>query len=232
VSPALAPDRIPPITRDFLVVGEGQGDAAFVRHLCAVRGIDTDNFQIEDAGGTGKFEAYIGGLRFRPNFDRTKGLLIVGDNDDSPDDNFGNIQNYLKKGKLPRPAHRLQVARHTADGLAVVVMMLPYTIAGGATRGSLETLLLRSVNDGNPVIAGCVDVYRGCIPAAGRTKNQDDKFRLRCFLTALWVDDPNISLQYAISPAKHLIDLSHESFNEVAAFLQGFAHLCTAPAQR
>ena len=231
MSPAPPPDRIPPISRDFLIVGEGQGDAAFVRYLCATRKIDISNFQIEDAGGTGKFEAYISGLRFRPKFDLTKGLLIVGDNDDSPDENFSNIQNHLKKGKLPRPAQRLQVAKHTADGLAVVVMMLPYTSGGGATRGSLETLLLKSVNDSYPAIGTCIDTYRGCIPAKGRTNNQEDKFRLRCFLTALWVDEPNISLQYAVSPSKELIDLNHECFNEVAAFLRGFANLCTTPAR-
>jgi len=231
VSPVPAPDRIPPITNDYLIVGEGQGDSAFVKNLCDVRGVDLSNFQIEEAGGTGKFESYIGGLKLRPHFDRVKGLLIVGDNDDSPDENFGNIQNHLKKGKLPRPTQRLQVARHAADSVAVAVMMLPYTIAGGATRGSLETLLLKSVNDSYPVIGACVDAYRRCIPPGGRTNNEEDKFRLRCFLAALWVHEPNISLQYAVSPSKHLINLNHECFNEVAAFLGEFVRMCAPPAR-
>ena len=74
MSQGLAP--VPPISRDFLVVGEGKGDAAFVRHLCEIRGIDATNFQIEQAGGSGNFEKYIGGLRVRANFDRVKGLLV------------------------------------------------------------------------------------------------------------------------------------------------------------
>jgi hypothetical protein len=227
-----APDRRPPISRDFLIIGEGQGDAAFVKYLCAARELGADHFQIEEAGGSGKFEAYIGGLRFRPNFDRVKGLLVIGDNDDAPDDNFGNIQNHLKKGKLPRPHQRLALARHGTDGLAVAVMMLPYTLAGGPTGGSLESLLLTSIEDKHPDVADCIDTYRACIPAGGRTKNKEDKFRLRCFLAALCSDDPNISLQYAVSPSKGLVDLKHKCFDEIAKFLNEFPGQCDALPRR
>lgn len=226
------PAPIAPLIRDFLILGEGKGDAAFVRHLCEVRGIDIVNFQIEDAGGSGNFEDYIGGLRFRPNFDGAKGLLVIGDNDDSPEENFNQIRNHLKKGKLPYANQPLQLARHRPDGLAVAVMMLPYTIANGPTRGSLDTLLLTSVDQHNAEIGACIDGYRKCIAAGSRTKNEEDKFRLRCFLAALSVHDPNISLQYAVSPSRRLVDLNHPCFNEIEGFLRGFPQLCATPDRR
>lgn len=229
MSPGPAP--IPSITSDFLIVGEGKGDAAFVRHLCEARGIDITNFQIEEAGGSGNFEAYVRGLSFRRSFDRAEGLLVVGDNDDSPDANFNQIRNYLKKAKLPCPNQRLQVARNGPQGVAVVVMMLPYTVAAGPTRGSLDTLLLTSVDDNNAAIGACINAYRACIPG-DRKKNEEDKFRLRCFLAALYPEDPNISLQYALLPSRNLIDLNHVCFNEISDFLRGLPDLCRSPLRR
>ena len=156
--------------------------------------------------------------------------LVVGDNDDSPDANFNQIRNYLKKGKLPYPNQPLQVGRIGPNGLTVVVMMLPYTVAGGPTRGSLDTMLLTSVEENNSAIGVCIDAYRACI-SDGRTKNEEDKFRLRCFLAALYAEDPNVSLQYAVSPSHNLIDLKHSCFDEISDFLGGLAQFC-APAGR
>jgi hypothetical protein len=211
-----------------LIVGEGKGDAAFLRYLCEVRGIDTTQFQIEEAGGSGNFESYIRGLPFRPNFDRARGLLIVGDNDDNPEVNHGEIKKHLKKAKLPYHNQSLQAARHNRDGLAVAVVMLPYTNAAGPSRGSLDTLILRAVASRHQATEACIDAFRACIQGA-RTPNQEDKFRLRCFFAALSLDDPNVSLQYAVSPSRNLVDLNHECFDELSAFLRGFPQMCVPP---
>jgi len=223
----VAPRRtpVPPLTKDYLIVGEGKGDAAFVSYLCEARTIDVSDFQIEDAGGSGNFGDYIEGLRLRPNFDRAKGLLVIGDGDDRPEANFTRIRGHLKKGKLPFPNEPLHVARNGPGGLAVAVMMLPYTLAAGPLKGSLETILLTSVEQNNIAIGACIDAYHACV-GKGRTRNEEHKFRLRCFLAALFPEDPNISLQFALSPTRNLIDLNHPCFDEVADFFRGFAQLC------
>ncbi len=224
--------HVPALSLDYLVVGEGEGDASFISHLCSVRGVELSAIQIENAGGSGKFKPYLEGLRLRPNFDRLRGLLVIGDNDDTPEENFNRIRGFLKRGKLPYPDQPLRVARFNGtDPPAVVVMMLPYTVAGGPTRGSLDTMLLVGMNERNAEVAACIDAFRGCL-TGGRTRNQEDKFRLRSFLAALWAEDPNIGLQFALSPTKGLVDLAHHSFDEVAEFLGAFTQMCEPAGRR
>jgi Protein of unknown function (DUF3226) len=211
-----------PLTGEFLAVGEGSGDAFFINHLCQVR--DIPGFEVEDVRGGTKFITHLKGLKARRGYEHLKGILIVSDNDESPDENFKKIRNYLKDAKLPYPDRVLTVAKR--DGLGVAVMMLPYT-AGVPSRGCLDTLLLKSVEDQKRDLKICVDAYRTCM-AANRTGNQEDKFKLRCFIAAMHADDPNLALSFALSPSKGLIDLSHSSFDEIEAFLRGFPALCEA----
>jgi hypothetical protein len=210
-----------PIASDFLVVGEGSGDASFISHLCTAR--DIPGFQVEDARGESKFVTHIKGLKSRKGYGQLKGLLVVSDNDESPQANFGKIRNYLRDAKVPYPDTVLTPARR--DEIAVVVMMLPFTLAGGPVRGCLETLLLQSLEDRQPGLKICVDAFSACMPER-RTRNQEDKLRCRCFVAAMYAEDPNLALSWVVSPTKGLIDLSHSCFDEIVAFLRGFPGLC------
>jgi hypothetical protein len=201
------------------LVGEGKGDSAFFQHLCDVRGVT--GFQIEQSGGTGHFQSYLSGLVSRTNFDRLKALLVVGDNDETPTDSFNQIRSYLKKAKLPVPSEAFKVKRNHPEELAVVVLMIPFTKAGGATRGCLETVLLPAIEAHRPAVKACVDSYQTCL-AANWTKNKTDKFRVRCSIAAMWPADPNFGLQFALEPARDMIPLTHPAFNEVVEFLEAF----------
>ena len=158
------PARRPPIEGSYLIIGEGKGDAAFFGHLCEVRGIN--DFRIEEAGGTGKLEEYLKGLSSRTNFDHLKAILLVADNDDTPAESFNRIRVYLKRAGLPTPHAQLKVARNRPEELAVVVMMVPYTNAGGPTRGCLETLLQPAIDYHRPQVKTCVDTYFKCFMEA------------------------------------------------------------------
>jgi len=210
------------LSEDYLVVGEGGGDAAFIRNLCEVRKIG--GIQIEDVRGNANFEDFLGGLRDRTGFERVKGILIVSDNDDKPDDNFKRIRSLLKNTKFPYEEAPLKFARHNKNSFAISVMMLPFTLAGGATRGCLETVLLQAMEPANPELAKCVDEYRACIPG-GRTKNEEDKFRMRSFIAALHREDPNLSLSFATSVKKGLVNLNHTCFDEIADILKKLPEL-------
>ena len=217
----MPPSRPTPISSDFVVVGEGDGDAYFIRNLCEARGIA--GMQVEDARGDSKFPEFLRGLKDRTGFGRLRGLLVVSDNDDAPAENYKRIRGHLKDTKFPYADAPLQPARR--DGFTVAVMMLPFTGVGGPTRGCLETLLLRAVEPANAAVARCIDAYRACIGGA-RTSNQEDKFRMRCFIAALYRDDPNLSVSFATSQGKGLVNLGHKCFNEVADFLGSFPNLC------
>jgi hypothetical protein len=221
VSPSSAPKT--PITERALIVGEGKSDAAFLKHLCALHGVT--GILVEESGGTGKFPQYFDALKQRTYFDRLQAMLVVGDNDDRPDDSFKALCRCLKKQDLPSPNQRLVVARIGNQGLAVVVMMVPYTIAGGPTKGCLESLLLQALTRDPSVVQRCLDDYKSCMGFNG-TKNQETKFRLRCSLAALVPDNPNTSLEFALDPAKNLFSLNHSCFDEIATFLRKFKSLC------
>lgn len=217
----ITPKLPTPLTADLLIVGEGSGDASFIDYLCQVRHIQ--GFQIEDARGESKFPTYLNALKDRSGYERVKGILIVGDSDDSPDANFTKIRNYLKDAKLPQPNSPLTLAKR--DGLTVCVMLLPYD-NNGAIRGCLDTLLLRYIETEKPEFKECINKFRACIDGSERSNNQEDKFKLRCFIAALYAEDPNLAITFAVSPSKNLIDLNHSTFNEIAAFLTGFPALC------
>jgi hypothetical protein len=206
-----------------MVVGEGDGDAFFIRNLCEARGIG--GIQVEDARGNAKFPEFLRGLRDSTDFGRLKGLLIVSDNDDKPDDSYKRIRGHLKDTRFPYAEAPLRPARR--DGITVVVMMLPFTATGGPTRGCLETVLLQAVEPANVEVARCIDVHRECI-AGARTRNQEDKFRMRSFIAALYKEDPNLSISFATSRDRGLVDLGHQCCNEIVDFLVGFPQLCNA----
>jgi hypothetical protein len=210
------------ITSDFLVVGEGDGDASFIKNLCEVRGIP--DFQVEDCRGESKFVLSLKSLTDRTGYDRLKGIIVVSDNDDAPDNNFLKIRGYLKDTKkLPPPDKPLTPVKR--DTITVAVMMLPFD-KGKTTRGCLETLLLRCIEPGQQDLINCIDAYRTCIDGSDRPKSHEDKFKLRCYIAAKHPDDPNLAVTFAVSPSKGLFDLNHSTFDEITDFLRKFPSLC------
>lgn len=217
-----------PLTEDFLVVGEGSGDASLINYLCRARNIS--GFQVEDARGESKFVNHIKGLKSRTGYERLKAVLVVSDNDESPEARFNEIRNYLKDANVPYPETELTVARRTRDGIAFVVMMIPH-VDGRPARGCLETLLLQCIEENQPALKECVDGFQVCM-AAERTKNQTDKLRLRCFVAALHPTDPNLALSFVLSPTKGIVDLNHSCFDEIATFLTNLPVFCEPQRRR
>jgi hypothetical protein len=214
------PPRIE-ITAQYVIIGEGAGDAAFFTHLCAVHNIR--GFQCLDAGGESKFEQYIKDLRSMTGFIRNcKLLLVVGDNDDKATLKFDNIRKALKKAKVPAPDNPFEVLKWTTDDLRVAIMMLPFDKDLKCSKGCLETILLISAIAQNQAIANCVAPFEGCVGVNGWANvSHVDKFRLRALLAACFKDDPNFGLQYALDPKHGVIPLNHTAFDGIVDYLRG-----------
>jgi hypothetical protein len=207
------------LTEKYLIVGEGPSDAAFCRHLCEVRSIM--GFQFEYADGKTNYERYLNGLQARTGFDNLEAILIVADNDETPDDSFRNVRVQLRKARLPYPDRTLTIARRSANVLAVAVMMIPFD-GTQLFHGCLETLLLEAAGTRLGRESKCLDGYCDCIDTTRWARTSLDKMRLRCMLAAAWPDDPNISLQWALNPKKNLIPLDHACFNQIVEILRDF----------
>jgi uncharacterized protein DUF3226 len=213
-----SPDRVQ-ITEQYVIVGEGAGDAAFFSHLCATHHIG--GFQSLDAGGESKFEQYIKDLRTMTGFKRNcKLLLVVGDNDDEPDKNFKRVRRSVQRARVPVPDKPLEVIKWTNDDLRVAIMMMPFDNDRKSIRGCLETLLLESAKAKHPAVAGCVAPFETCVGAnTWANGSHIDKFRLRAILASVFQDDPNFGLQYALDPKYDAIPLNHDAFSGIVNYL-------------
>jgi hypothetical protein len=211
------------IIAQYLIVGEGDGDEAFFTHLCEKRKIE--GFQFEHASGKDDFETFLSGLQGRSGISALRGLLIVGDNDETPDANFKNIQKQIGKAKLPQPNNPLVRAARGDLPFSLAVLMLPYPRIGADSHGCLESLLLPAAERHLPNQTNCLVTYCDCISSCAGNWNRTakDKMRLRCLLSGSHEADPNIGLRYALNPNRDLIPLDDQIFDEIELLLRSFA---------
>ena len=146
-------DRYAPrqISKQLLIIGEGSADEAFFVNLCAARAVA--GFQViglkgvekgTPTGNTG-FQEYLNAIKDTTGFDDLKGVVIVADCDDKPQDRFLEIRKQLKKAQYGEPDNPFQIV-HSRPGIpAVAVVMVPFTNALGPQKGCLETLILRAL---------------------------------------------------------------------------------------
>jgi len=206
------------IREDFLLLGEGSGDAALVHYLCETRNIT--GYQIEDVGGNSKFKDYIGGVASRPGFHRLRGIIIVADCDNGAVSAFDSIRKQIKKASLPYPENPFEWGRRPNLGtLATYVLLIPFN-GNQALSGALETLLLPSAMQHLSQYVSCLEIWATCANISSLDASHRDKSRLRALLTAAHPEDPNLGLQYALSPTKNLIPLDHSCFDPLADLLR------------
>ncbi len=211
-----------PLRGPWLILCEGQGDAAFLRHLIQKRGLP--DFEIKhpkegEAGGKSAFGQRLDALKIQPGFEKLSAVIVVSDNDDEPNSSFGEIQKQIQWAGFAVPAEPLQIARGP-NLPATVVVMLPWV----KQPGDLEALCLRAAYDRWPDLKRCLDAYCRCAATDSWKPGKQFKMRLRCLLSAACEFDPNTSLVYAWSDQRrgNLIPLDHPCFSQLAEFLQRF----------
>ena len=213
------------ITESNVIVGEGAGDASFFNHLCQVHNIP--GFQCLDAGGQDKFEQYLKDLVSASGFQaKCKVLIVVGDNDDRTEPAFKRVYKAVKKADIPVPDRAQQIMKWTTHDLRVGILMIPFNNLGESVKGCLETILLESAAEKNHEIAKCIPEFGQCVGTATWANGSHvDKFKLRTLLAAIFRDDPNFGLQYALKPSHDAIPLTHNCFAGIVSFLRSIPTL-------
>lgn len=208
------------INAEHLIIGEGDGDAAFFRHLCQIRNIQ--GFQFDHADGNTDYRRTLEGIEGRTGFEKLRGILIVGDNDETPDHNFDEIRRQIGQAKLPQPDEPLHFVKRQNLQFAIAVLMVPFPRINHTSHGCLESMLLQSAEQHLAPQALCLNTYCGCVETAGWPLTSRDKMRLRCLISASYRDDPNSGIPQALLPQRNLIPLEHPYFNEIAGLLGHF----------
>jgi len=210
----------PQVIGPHVVLGEGERDRSFLDYLCKNRQIT--GLTLGCVGGNGGFGKYLDGMYASPRFGECNSILLISDNDESADDSFKEIKNQLNTIGFSSPSRPLEIAKKNGYP-SVGILMLPHPAPVSDARGCLETLLIQAIASAYPQQAACVDQMSACIGIASWSKkNSQDKFKVRCLISALWADDPMYGLNFCFSPDKNLIPLDHTVFNEVALVLRHF----------
>jgi hypothetical protein len=223
--PPLPSQRIE-ITGERLIVGEGDSDAAFLKFLCEVRGIN--NFDIQRVTGNSSFGSFLRAVKgLVGDKHKLKSIILLADNDETPAESFQNVRRQIPDG-WPRPNNPLEKA-HRADAPHIVIIMLPFPRIGAGSHGCLESMLLQAAEPTLAVQTACLDAYCVCIGTGDWNVTARDKMRLRCLTSASFREDPNAGLQYSLKPERGLIPLTHPSFDELADLLTNFDAWMSSP---
>jgi len=210
-----------------LLICEGPEDRLFFHQLIQVRSLP--GFHIWDTGartgrgGNSKFDQAIRAFRAsRPKtYGSLRDIIIVADNDETPDANFENvcrqIEGIFGAGTAPTAPQR----RTLKIKPAITILMMPWT----GRNGHLERLCINSAHDADKKVGVHVNNFMAVL-AADKWNNESrvGKAWLRTNLAARCVVDPFVALGHVFEEPKYqtLIPLDHASFKPVADFLASF----------
>lgn len=207
------------ITSERLIVCEGVSDASLIKYLCADRGIE--GYQIEQVGGEGQFAGFLRDLSVVRGFHNLRGIIVVGDCDDTPQKKFDSIRAQVDRANFPVSGLPYKIAtrsNHTAPG--TYILMVPFQLDPLEMRkGAIETMLLPPLESLNTGYTACVDQLCNCQNTAVLGKTIHDKVRLRSLLCCVHPSDPNLSIQWVVHPNYNIVPLSHPSLNGLANIL-------------
>lgn len=191
-----------------LLAVEGRDAQAFFRRLRDALGL-RDELQVMDFGSVSQMRGRILGLPAASGFAAVKALGIVRDAEADPVAAFQSVRDALQQAKLPAPSAVGQVIDARPR---VGIFILP----DGASAGSLETLLLRTVAD-DPAMP-CIEDFFTCIQQrTGIRQANRDKARVHAFLASR--DNPGLRSGQAFEAGYWPQD--HQAFELVKDFLRG-----------
>jgi hypothetical protein len=210
-----------------LLICEGPKDRLFFHRLIHARNLP--GFHLfhsggrTDRGGNSRFAEAIRAFQISrtKTYNSLRDIVIVADNDETPDASFQNVRNQIEVvfGSRTAPAEPLR--RTTNVKPAISVLMIPWT----GQIGHLEKLCMDSANAADRGVGDKVDTFMAMI-AAERWKNESRfaKAWLRSNLAARCAD-PFVPLGHVFEEQKYLklIPVDHTSFDNIANFLGSFA---------
>lgn len=205
-----------------LLLCEGPEDIAFFQRLIEIRSLP--RFRIKDTGGkeskaagNTRFDLALKALKFEEG---VKDILVVADNDEAPDQSFGNVCRQIRRAYGPDKVPNRPTRKVSTDP-SVMVLMIPWE----NEIGSLETLCLDAARRPNNQVANDVDYFAAKIGFENWDRQtRKSKMWLRTMLAACCEHDPFVFLGNVFRYRKnqHLIPLDHHCFDRVSDVLSQY----------
>jgi hypothetical protein len=214
-------------------VCEGSDETLFLTRLIRARGLNTDRFDLFDAGGKDKIPGTLSTMRNDPHWPRVQRLAVLRDADADGQAAFQSVRDTLTKafGFAPSspwlwtpPAPAAPSA--SLPSLAVVVVGT-HSEHTGRLEGALETLCLEAVPPRHLNALQCAEALTRCAaPLNGwrdggghlrpASRSAHDKARFQAYLAARSLSG---RLGLALGHTDDLIDFGHGAFDPLAQLL-------------
>jgi hypothetical protein len=202
----------------FLVVCEGYGDVCFVAELLSHLKIQVCNVgcPTKKHFGDGKnaIPAYLKAVATDKK--GLRGVLIIVDADEKPDDIFRLMAKGFSDASLPAPAKPFAIE----DGeIRVGVFVIPRE----GENGTLDNLLLEAVFKKAPETRTCIEKFIECTKASKTWKpNLQAKMKLSALVSAYCEDNPWCSLAWVWGQKGNPIPIESDCFTHLGDFLSAF----------
>lgn len=225
-------DRLDRLSAKHIVIVEGDSDCAFVRALVCKRGLN--DFQViapsevsQNAGGRSGFTRILNYLPILPGFDKVDAILLISDNDDSPDSSFSEVVEAIQRAEaFGEPLRKYPVpsqSRKKASGANPTIIV--YMVPGSGLPGNLETWCLEAAKQAHGRLIGCVEGLADCADINGWSVTQRAKAGTRSFIAVANQQRPDLSLTKVWEKAPHLFPIDSSAFDDLAEFLRDFPRL-------
>jgi hypothetical protein len=152
-----------------IVIVEGDADCAFLRALVHQRGLQ--DFQVvapsevaKGAGGRGDFTRVLNYLPILGGFDQVEAILLISDNDESPDTSFGEVVQAVQRAEeFGEPRRKYPVpTRPREKALGNSPTIIVYMVPGPDQPGNLETWCLDAARHTHVPLIECIDDLATC----------------------------------------------------------------------
>lgn len=205
-------------TLPFVAVCEGYGDVCFIAELLAHRNIKVCNVGCPTkkhfGDGKGAIPAYLKALATDKK--GLRGILLVIDGDDKPQEFFTSMVHALTSASFPAPDKPFTIEE---KGIRVSIFVIPRS----GQNGTLDDLLLEAVFKEHPEAQQCIEKFVDCTKVSKAWKpNQQAKMKLSALVAAYCEQNPWCSLAWVWNTKGNPIPINSDSFGHLADFLVAF----------
>lgn len=200
------------------MICEGPDDVGFFQRLIAERQLQ--NFIILDARGNSGFARELSKFKLERSADyrQIKSIVLVADNDETPNENFGLVCRQVEEVFGPNTAPTAPMLKTVAVP-SISILMIPWT----NENGSLESFCIEAASSTKPLVNGdwTTDYLKRSGAENWANETRYGKAWIRSNLAIRHDKEPDIWLGSLFRDDKshHLIPLKHKSFKRVADYL-------------